>query len=62
MLSGTGFAQNNGLLVSNGFVEEIKTCFNNEFKNNLMEERISMLNKFSNERNITNLIGTIFNA
>ncbi len=61
MLSGTGFTQNSGLLISDSFIKEINACFENEFSESLIDERKSMLQKFSNQQNIETIIKEIFN-
>jgi hypothetical protein len=60
MLSGTGFAQNNGMLVTDQFIKEINSCFENVFSDSLIAERKIMLERFSNEKNIETVIKEIF--
>jgi hypothetical protein len=60
MLSGTGFTKNNGLFISDNFITEINSCFENEFSQNLIEQRKIMLERFSNKKNIETVIDTIF--
>ncbi len=59
MLSGTGFTQNNGMLISNQFITEINTCFQMDFSDLLIEERKIMLKRFSNQKNIETIIKII---
>ena len=60
MLSGTGFKQNNGMRISDKFIGEINTCFEKEFSQTLIDERKTMLERFSNQKNIDLLIKTIY--
>jgi len=62
MLSGTGFNANGGMMISDKFEKEINDCFDIEFSDPLIEERKLMLEKFSNEKNITILLNTVFNG
>ncbi len=60
MLSGTGFKQNNGLFISDKFIEEINNCFELEFIDSLIQERKLTLEKFSNQKNAETIVKEIF--
>jgi hypothetical protein len=60
MLSGTGLAQNEGMQVTEDFVNEIDSCFEKEFDQTQLEERKKMLERFSNQLNALKLIETVF--
>jgi hypothetical protein len=61
MLEGTGLHANKGLLVTKKYIEEVKRCFDKDFNDTLIEERKSILDKFSNSTNADLLIKTIWN-
>lgn len=60
MLSGTGFKTNKGLRVTDRFIDEIDACFDKDFSNELMTERKGMLDKFSNQRNMNQIVDLIW--
>jgi hypothetical protein len=62
MVSGTGFQSNNGLLIADDFVKAINKCFQTDFSTQFIEERKSMVKKFSNSNNIKTLYDAIFSS
>ena len=60
MLAGTGLQGNKGLKISEHFIESIKEVFDKEFNEEMIAERKSLLQLFSNEENATKLIGYVF--
>jgi hypothetical protein len=62
MVSGTGFQSNNGLLIADDLVAAINQCFYQNFSVQLIDERKTMLQKFSNSKNIKILSDAIFSS
>jgi hypothetical protein len=62
MVSGTGFQSNNGLLIADDLVSSINKCFQQDFSAPLIDERKTMLQKFSNSKNIKALCDAIFSS
>ncbi len=60
MLSGTGFVQNKGLFVSDEFITQINSCFETDFTETLIEERKKMLERFSNQKNVDEMLKAIY--
>jgi hypothetical protein len=62
MLEGTGLKANDGLVICNSatdFVSHIETTMKKNFTSQLIAERKSQLEKFSNKRNMEKLLGLI---
>ena len=62
MLEGTGLIGSNGLIICNSpqdFISQIENLSQKEFTKDLISERRSQLDKFSNQRNMEKLLGLI---
>lgn len=62
MLAGTGFSANQSMLVSEKMLREVNNCFGLEFSIAEFEARKAMLENFSNEKNMNEIIRIVFNS